>query len=192
MAPKKKRGITGDKTICLPIQEGINYSELVENRDAYRTYLNAEIEQHPELFAEGIEQGYRFHRLVKSSRQGIKTRRIYVPSQKAAYQIRPDFVKSSMSERTEIASKALYLGKHGLSYDGIAYVLGNTEKHWYQLCQSLGRVSIVRATLKRATGCPPSQCRREAYPIQRSQSLPSGARRQWLYFRESVVQKGRT
>jgi hypothetical protein len=68
MAPMKKRGITGDKTICLPIQEGINYSELVENRDAYRTYLNAEIEQHPELFPEGIEQGYRFHGLVKSSR----------------------------------------------------------------------------------------------------------------------------
>jgi hypothetical protein len=45
-----------------------------------------------------------------------------------------------MSERSETAAKALYLRKHGLSYDGIAYVLGKTEMHWYQLCQSLGRV----------------------------------------------------
>jgi hypothetical protein len=78
MTERKNRGKAGDKTICLPIKEGINYTELVENREAYRAYLNAEIAQHPELFPEGIEQGYRFHGLVESSRQGIKTRRIYL------------------------------------------------------------------------------------------------------------------
>lgn len=155
MAPRKKRGIAGDKTICLPIQTGIDYSELVEDREAYRAYLNTEIAKHPELFPEGIEQGYRFHGLVQSSRQGLKTRRIYLPSQHEAYQIRPDFVTPYMSERSEVASKALYLRKHGVSYDGIAYVLGKTEMHWYQLCQSLGRVSIVGSTVKRAAAFPP-------------------------------------
>lgn len=155
MTPRKKRGKAGDKTICLPIQDGINYSELVEDREAYRAYLNAEIAHHPELFPEGIEQGYRFHGLVESSRQGLKTRRIYLPSHHEAYQIRPDFVMPYMSERSETAAKALYLRQHGLSYDGIAHVLGKSEMHWYQLCQSLGRVSIVGATVKDAAVCPP-------------------------------------
>ncbi len=80
MTERKKRGKAGDKTICLPIQDEINYSKLVEDHEAYRGYLNTEIAKHPELFPEGIEQGYRFHGLVESLRQGIKTRRIYLPT----------------------------------------------------------------------------------------------------------------
>jgi hypothetical protein len=155
MTERKQRGKAGDKSICLPIEEGVDYSKLVEDREAYRAYLNRAIARHPELFPEGIEQGYRFHGLVESLRQGLKTRRIYLASEHQAYQIRPDLVTPYMSERSEIASKALYLRKHGLSYDGIAYVLGKTEMHWYQLCQSLGRVSIVGATVKTAPACPP-------------------------------------
>ena len=155
MAERKKRGTAGDKTICLPIEENINYAELVEDREAYREYLNGQIAKYPELFPGGIEQGYRFHGLVESSRQHLKTRRIYLPSFQEAYQIRPDFVMPYMSETSEEASKALYLRKHGLSYDGIAYVLGHSEMHWYRLCQSMGRVSIVGTSVKRQASLPP-------------------------------------
>jgi hypothetical protein len=44
----------------------------------------------------------------------LKTRRIYVSSLKAAYQLRPDFVMPYMSETAEMAGKALYLRKHGI------------------------------------------------------------------------------
>ena len=155
MAQRRKRGKAGDKTICLPIEEGVNYPELVEDRDVYRAYLDSQIVKHPEIFPEGIEQGYRFHGLVESSRQELKTRRIYLPSRKEAYQLRPDFVTPYMSETVELAEKGLYLRKHGLSYEGIAYVLGGSEMHWYNLCQSLGRVSIVGTTVKRAEASPP-------------------------------------
>jgi hypothetical protein len=155
MAKRKKRGKAGDKTICLPIEEGINYAELVEDREAYRKYLDGQIRKHPELFPEGIEQGYRFHGLVESLRQELKTRRIYLSSSQEAYQIRPDCVMPYMSEKTEKAAKGLYLRKHGLSYDGIAYVLGGSEMHWYHLCQGMGRGSIVGTTVKRWGLCPP-------------------------------------
>ena len=155
MATRKQRGIAGDKTICLPIAEGIDYDELVENREIYRQYLNEQIAAHPELFPKGINQGYRFHGWVESSRQQLKTRRIYLPSLKQAYQLRPDFVMPYMSETTEEAAKALYLRKHGLSYDGIAYILGRSEMHWYRLCQSLGRASIVGSTVKSEAVLPP-------------------------------------
>jgi len=155
MAKRKQRGTAGDKTICLPIADDINYADLVEDRDAYREYLDHQIEQHPELFPAAISQGYRFHGLVSSLRQGLKTRRIYLPSTHAAYQLRPDFVTPYMSETSEIAGKALYLKQHGISYDGIAYILGQSEMHWVNLLQSLGRVSIVGTTVKTAAALPP-------------------------------------
>ena len=110
----------------------------------------------PELFPEEIERGYRFHGWVESSRQHVKTRRIYLPSTKEAYQLRPDFVMPYMSETAEVAGKALYLRKHGLSYDGIAYVLGRSEMHWYRVCQALGRASIVGSTVKTEAALPPT------------------------------------
>ena len=155
MADRKQRGTAGDKTICLPITEGIDYRALVEDRVAYRQYLDEQIAQHPELFPAEIEQGYRFHGLVWSLRQQLKTRRIYLPSTHEAYQLRPDFVTPYMSETVAVAGKALYLKQHGISYEGIAYVLGRSEMHWVKLLQSLGRVSLVGSTVKRAAALPP-------------------------------------
>ena len=155
MANRKQRGIAVDKTICLPIAEGVDYEQLVEDREVYREYLNQQIESHPELFPAGIGQGYRFHGWVTSARQHLKTRRIYLPTQKTAYQLRPDFVTPYMSETAEVAGKDLYLRKHGISYDGMAYVLGRSEMHWYRLCQALGRASIVGTTLKTEDSLPP-------------------------------------
>jgi hypothetical protein len=153
--PRRKRGTAGDKTICLPIADDLDYATLVEDREAFRQYLDEQIAAHPELFPEGIEAGYRFHGWVESSRQQIKTRRILLPRTKEAYQLRPDFVTPYMSETAEMADKALYLRKHGLAFEGIAYVLGRSEMHGYRLCQSLGRASIVGTTVKTKTALPP-------------------------------------
>jgi hypothetical protein len=48
-------------------------------------------------------------------------------------------------------------GRHGgqQASEGIAYVLGRSEMHWYRLCQSLGRASIVGTTLKTEMALPP-------------------------------------
>jgi hypothetical protein len=43
MSSKKARGIGGDKTICLPIEDGIEYDDLVKNPDEYRAYLDKTI-----------------------------------------------------------------------------------------------------------------------------------------------------
>lgn len=155
MAKRKKRGPAGNKTICLAIAADIDYDSLVEDRSAYQEYLEHQIKQHPELFPAAITQGYRFHGLVTSLRQGLKTRRIYIPSTGEAYQIRPDFVTPYMSETSAVAGKALYLKQHGISYDGIAYVLGRSEMHWVNLLQSLGRASIVGSTVKTEAALPP-------------------------------------
>lgn len=155
MAKRKPRGIAGDKTICLPIADDIDYATLADDRAAYRQYLDQQIAAHPELFPAEISQGYRFHGWTKSLRQDLKIRRIYLPSSEAAYQLRPDFVTPYMSETAETAAKALSLKHHGISYEGIAYVMGRSEMHWYRLCQALGRASIVGSTVKTEAALPP-------------------------------------
>lgn len=58
MVERKQRTTAGDKTICLPIAEDIDYEELVQDTVAFRAYLDQQIEQHPEVFPSGIEEGY--------------------------------------------------------------------------------------------------------------------------------------
>ena len=50
MEKRRPRGKAGDKTICLPIDEGIDYESLVENEKEYRRYLEKKMEKYPELF----------------------------------------------------------------------------------------------------------------------------------------------
>jgi hypothetical protein len=54
MSDRKKRGTAGDKTICLPI-EGIDYEQLVKDTAGFRTYLDSQIAEHPELFPARID-----------------------------------------------------------------------------------------------------------------------------------------
>ena len=63
--------------------------------------------------------------------------------------------KTPSFESYSIALEGFYkLKEKGLPYEGIAFVLGNSEKHWYRLCQSLGRVSLVGSTVKRVEKLP--------------------------------------
>ena len=101
----------------------------MENEREYRSYLQEKIEKCPELFPTDIKEGFHFHGFVNSKRQQIRTRRILLKANHEAYQIRPDFIMPYMSEKAEAAEKALYLRKHGLSYEGIAYILGRSEMH---------------------------------------------------------------
>lgn len=148
MSSRKERGIAGDKTICLPIEEGVEYEDLVRSPKEYRAYLDKMREKYPEIFPEVMEKGDKLQGLINSKRQKLTTRRIRLKSNKEAYQIRPDFVMPYRSERVELAEKALYLRSKGLSYESIGWILGKSEKHWYSVCQSLGRMSLVGSTAK--------------------------------------------
>ncbi|MEB3212901.1 MAG: hypothetical protein VKL39_16220 [Leptolyngbyaceae bacterium] len=43
MPQRRARGVAGDKTICLPIDEGVDCSELVADSRTYRIYLDEKI-----------------------------------------------------------------------------------------------------------------------------------------------------
>lgn len=156
MAERKKRTIAGDKTICLPIEAGMNYDPLVKDTKAFRAYLDQLIATHPELFPAGIEQGYCFHGFVESGKLHLSTRRIRLKCNGQAYQIRPATVMPYMIGKSEEVEKGVYLRRYGVPYEGIAHVLGHSAMYWYHATQAMGRASIVGTTVKDPDAIPPS------------------------------------
>jgi hypothetical protein len=152
----RKRTIAGDKTICLPFPEGEAYEALLEDSGAFRAYLDEQIAEHPELFPAEIDGGYQLHGMVTSEKQGLKQRRILLKRNRQAYQIRPDTMMPYMVGTAEFVEKGLYLRERGVSYDGIAHVLGRSPMYWYKVSQSLSRISVVGATVKDEAVFPPS------------------------------------
>jgi hypothetical protein len=152
----RNRTTAGDKTICLSFPEGSAYEALLKDAVAYRTYLDEQIAQHPELFPLEIEAGYQLHGVVTSGKQGVQQRRILLKKNRQAYQTRPDTVLPYMVGTTEFVEKGLYLRERGVSYDGIAHVLGRSPMYWYTVTQSLSRISIIGATVKDPASFPPS------------------------------------
>jgi hypothetical protein len=118
------------------------------------------IAQYPELFPEGIEEGYCFHGFVTSGKLHLKTRRIRLKCNGEAYQLRPDTLMPYMIGTTEEVEKGLYLRRYGVPYEGIAHMLGHSAMYWYQATQAMGRASIVGTTVKDPQAIPPSaRCR---------------------------------
>lgn len=152
--------VPGDKTICLPIGDGVEYDTLVQDRKAFRQYLDQQIAQHPELFPTEIEAGYCFHGFRTSAKLGLVSRRIRLVANGEAYQLRPDFVMPYMIGNTEEVEKGLYLHQFGVPFEAIAHVLGKDAMYWYRASQSLGRPSIVGTTIKDGEAIPPSPVKR--------------------------------
>ena len=67
------------KRICLPIERE-EYERILLDKDAFRVYLDMQIAQHPELFPSTIQQGYKLHDTLPSSKKmpDIRLRRIKV------------------------------------------------------------------------------------------------------------------
>jgi hypothetical protein len=132
----RKRTTAGDKTICLPLPEGLVYEEGIEDSVGYRQYLDEQIAAHPELFPPEIPAGDWFDGLVVSKRHAMKTRRILWTANRQADPIRPDTVMPDMIGKTAAVEKGLYLRRYGMPYEGNAHVLGHNPMYWYHATQA--------------------------------------------------------
>lgn len=137
----------GYKSICLPFASESEYEEIVKETKAFRSYLNKQIEQYPELFPPEIREGFNFCGFVTSKKQQSTIRRIKLANQEV-YQVRPSFLLPYMSGKTDVIEKALYLRRWGVPFEALAYVFGHNAMYWYRIYTSLGRPSIVGTTVK--------------------------------------------
>ena len=162
------------RSICVPFQED-EYTTILADRQAFRAYLQATYQNHPELFPDQMGQGFRFHGLVSYRKLYLDQRRIRL-SNGHVYQIRPSFVMPYMIAKTDDIEKALYLRRFGVPFDALAYVFGRDAMFWYRATSSLGRNSLVGTTVKDPSRLPMWWPMRRTHVFRESAST---SRRRW-------------
>ncbi len=137
--------LRNNRVIRLPFEQN-NYEIIVEDCTLFRSYLDAFILQHPELFPSDIDQGYLMKDHYRSKKLGLMFRRIEVAD--IAYSIRPSFVLPHLRRLSEDTSNALFLRKFDVPFWAIAHIYGKNAMYWYRLHNTLGRFSLVGTTIK--------------------------------------------
>ena len=130
------------------------YQVIVDSPEQFRQYIDEMREEHPEIFPTGIEKGYSLYGVIKSTKLGIKIRRIIVKATKQIYQVRPSFVMPYMIGKTEELEKPLYLRRFGVPYEALAYVFGKDPMYWYRAIAAFGRFSLLGTTVKDSLEMP--------------------------------------
>ena len=152
---EKSQPSRGRKSICVPFASEAQYQTCIEDVAQYRTYLTQLWRQHPELFPQGMGNGYTFHDRYRSRKQGVVLRRIQLTATAEVFTLRPSFLLPYCIARTEDVEKALYLRQWGVPFTALAYVFGRNAMFWYRAWLSLGRPNLVGTTIKATDKMPP-------------------------------------
>ena len=146
------------KRLCIPIEQA-EYERILGDPVAFRTYLDGQIAEHPELFPAAIQQGYQLHDTLPPSQKlpRLRLRRIKLTAAAAGaavFSVAPSFVMPYMTGYTEAIEKALFLRRFGVPFWGLTYVFGHDDLYWERLELRLGHNSLVGTTIKHAEHLP--------------------------------------
>ncbi len=136
-----------NKRIILPVDE-TTYPDLLRNRPAYKAFLTAQLQAHPELFPPAIQDGWTLYGLTDAStKQGIRLRRIRTKADGEVWQLHPSFMMPYMTWDTATADDILFLAKWAPDW-ALARVFKKDVMTIYRLRTSLGRYNLVGTTVK--------------------------------------------
>jgi len=145
----------GSKTVCLPIERE-TYSQIMLEASAFRKHIDEMVERHPELFPQGVAEGYTLHDILPASRKlpDIRLRRVKLKTDGEVYTIRPSFVLPYMTGYTDDVEKGLFLLNFGVPFWAIVRVFGRDAMYWERLTERLGHNSIVGTTVRQPETLP--------------------------------------
>src|SRR3954471_23161447 len=149
MAASSGQKPRGSSTICLPIDEGL-YPRLVGSPQGFRRWLDQAYSDTPELFPKAFAEGYTLKDTYRSSKTGLLLRRIECKATAESFTVRPSFVLPYLAGYADEVEGPLFLRSFGVPFWALARVFGRDPMYWYRLELSLGRNSIVGATLRQA------------------------------------------
>ena len=141
------------KRITLPIAID-EYQTRVNNRRAFREWVDKMIVQHPELFPKVIMNGYTLHDMRSSSKMPtIDLRRICLKDRdeqgnKQVFTIAPSSVMPYQTAYTDDVEKALFLRRFDVPFWALTYVFGRDDDYWYRLENQFGRYNLVQTCVK--------------------------------------------
>src|SRR5262245_2091547 len=136
-------------TICLAIDQD-SYRRLVDDPAGFRAWLDQSFRDSPELFPKAFAQGYRIKDDRVSAKTGLRIRRVRLNATGQSFSVRPSFVLPYQTALADDVQDALFLRCFGVPFWAIARVFGRDHDYWYRLEMSLGRNSVVGATVRRA------------------------------------------
>lgn len=138
----------GSKQMCLSLSRE-TFDRIWDDPKAVRTELLAAIEQSPELFPAGIEQGFRLtgHGTESIKLPGIRLRQLRLKCG-GVYWLRPSFVMPYMTGFTKDMEYPLRLMQQGVSGWLVAEHFGHDGHFWDRQVERLGRNSLVGTTVK--------------------------------------------
>jgi len=127
------------------------YTELIGDNEKFKTYLNTQIQQAPELFPSTIADGYALYGRSRRSAKldKLQFRRIRINATGEIFSVYPSFVMPYLIAYTDEVDKALLLRKHDVPYSTLVYIFGRDEMYWYRVEKAFGRCSIVGTTVKK-------------------------------------------
>ena len=134
-----------NRTIVLPFDQAI-YMKYIEDCKRFRKMLDELVKKHPELFPDGIRNGYSLKEVRRPKKLDVPVRRIEVDS--IAYAVRPSFVMPYHAALADDVEKPLFLGKVNVPFRALTYVFGRNDMYWHRMEQGLGRNSIVGTAVK--------------------------------------------
>jgi hypothetical protein len=156
-------------TIVLPLEES-EYLRFVVDNEFAQSLIETFWSRYPELFPIP-ECEFSFYGRTPASKkyEGMRLRRIKV--QGCIYRIRPSFIMSYF--RGHVAqdhlSDAMFLRKFGVPYWALAYLYGRDSQYYYRAELSLGRASLVGATVKSPELLPEDLLADEKHITQRGE-----------------------
>jgi hypothetical protein len=136
-------------TICLPIDQD-SYQALIDDPPRFRAWLDAAFGGCPELFPAAFAGGYALKDDRSSAKTGLRLRRIRLTATGESFSVRPSFVLPYHTALADDVQDALFLRSFGVPFWAIARVFGKDHSYWYRLEVSLGRSSVVGATVRKA------------------------------------------
>ena len=143
----------GSQQICIPMTPDF-YDRIWNDAGEVRRYLEPLIQTMPELFPDGIQDGYQLSgRLPESKKMpGIRLRQLRLPNR--VYTLRPSFVMSYMTGTVEELEHPLLLLSFGIPCWVVTKLFGHNDMFWQRHLERLGRNSLVGTTVRVAERLP--------------------------------------
>lgn len=138
----------GAKQICIPMTRE-SYDLMWNDSAKMRVFLQGLIQQSPELFPRGIENGFHLTGQLPESQKipGVRLRQLRLRDGRA-FTLRPSFVMRYMTGTVEELENALLLLSFGVPCWVVTRIFGHNDMFWYRQVEGLGRNSIVGTTVR--------------------------------------------
>ena len=144
----------GSKQICIPMTSDI-YHRIWDDAGEVRRFLEPLIENSPELFPQGIQDGFQLTGHLPESKKmpGVRLRQVRL-ADGGVFTLRPSFVISYMTGTVEELEHPLLLLALGVPCWVVTTIFGHNDMYWYRHLERLGRNSLVGTTVRNPARLP--------------------------------------